>query len=94
MRFPWMASAYERTCQACGYAWLVPRAFARRRVTSIRGFGVVTGYRGLDRAELDSEVRSSMEIGEQAEAYACCPKCGSERYSQRPVRASGPERGH
>jgi hypothetical protein len=33
-----------------------------------------------DRAELKAEVQSSMEMGEQAEAFRECPKCGSVNY--------------
>jgi len=40
-----------------------------------------------DRAELKAEVQSSMELGEQAEAFREYPKCGSARYKQRRARS-------
>jgi len=54
---------------------------------SISGFGVTShGWQtGADRAELRAEVQSSMAVGAQAEAFRTCPKCGSERYIQRPA---------
>ena len=89
MRLPWRAREYERTCGDCGWSWRVPRQLARRRVQSISGFGVTSHGRqtGADRTELRAQVQSSMAIGEQAQALRCCPKCSSERYSQRPVRS-------
>jgi hypothetical protein len=89
MRLPWLARRYERTCADCGCAWSVPRQFARRRVQSISGFRVTSrGWQGAaDRAELNAEVQAGMEIGEQAEAFRQCPECGSEHYSQRPLRS-------
>jgi hypothetical protein len=35
----------------------------------------------------DPELVSSEAISEVAAAYAHCPKCGSEHYTQRPVRS-------
>jgi len=89
MRLPWQAREYERTCASCGWSWRVPRSFARRRVQSISGLSVTShGYqKAADRAELQAEVQSSMALGEQAEAFRTCPKCGSERYSQHTVRS-------
>ncbi len=89
MRLPWQAREYERTCSDCGWSWRVPRQFARRRVQSISGFSVTShgGQTAADRAELEAEVQSSMAIGEQAEAFRECPKCGSVNYSQRRARS-------
>jgi hypothetical protein len=89
MRLPWVAQQYERTCADCGCAWRVPRQFAHRRVQSISGFRVTSrGWQtAADRAELNTEVQASMETGEQAEAFRQCPECGSEHYSQRPLRS-------
>jgi hypothetical protein len=52
-----------------------------------RGRPVTLG--GLNPVVSDSEpeIAASEEIGEVAAAYAECPKCGSERYTQRPVRS-------
>jgi hypothetical protein len=67
----------------------VPRQFARRRVQLISGFSVTSGgiQTAADRAELAAEVQSSMELGEQAEAFRECPKCGSVNYSQYHARS-------
>jgi len=47
----------------------------------------VAGRRGaFDKAELNSEIQSSMAIGEQAETFRQCPKCSSVDYAQRLVR--------
>lgn len=91
MRIPGLAGDFERTCSDCGYAWPVPRGLARKRLRSVSAFNI--GYpRGgrIDRAELRREVRADMASNQQAQAFAQCPKCGSERYSDR--RARRPER--
>lgn len=86
MRLPWRGREYERTCDDCGYTWRVPRKFGRRRVKSISGISV-GGRRGaFDKAELNSEIQSSMALGEQAETFRECPKCGSVHHVQRLVR--------
>jgi hypothetical protein len=58
-------------------------------VQSIAGFGVTSGgiQTAADRAELKAEVETSMELGEQAEAFRECPKCGSVNYSQHRARS-------
>jgi hypothetical protein len=40
----------------------------------------------VDWTELNTEVQASMVAGQQSAAFRACPKCGSERYTQRPVR--------
>jgi hypothetical protein len=88
MHLPWLAQQYERTCAECGGAWRVPRYFARGRVQSIFSFFLGSSPRGgFDQAEFDREVQSSVEIAEQAESFRKCPECGSEHYSQHPVRS-------
>jgi hypothetical protein len=88
MHLPWPAQQYERTCADCGYAWRVPRYFARRHMQGISNFLVNPGRgRVFDEAEFDREVQSSMDMGERAETLRKCPKCDSEHYSQRPVRS-------
>jgi hypothetical protein len=92
MRFPWRAREYERTCGDCGYAWRVPRSAIRTR--PIAGFSNAPRYRrrpmvgGLDPVVVGSapEVTSSEEISEVETAFGHCPKCGSDQYTQRPVR--------
>ena len=86
MRLPWQAREYERTCEACGCTWRVPRAYARRHVQSISGFLVAPTGRGslggMNRTELNTEIQSGMAISEQRESFRHCPKCGSDRYTQ------------
>jgi hypothetical protein len=97
MRLPWQARTYERTCSDCGETWQVPRQFARRHVQGISAFNVaqmsrrpiIRGGRGdaVDWTQLNTEVRASMAVGQQSTAFRVCPKCGSERYTQRPIRS-------
>jgi hypothetical protein len=95
MHLPWLAQQYERTCADCGHAWRVPRHFARRHMQGISNFLINpsrggAGPRaggGFDEAEYGREIQSDMEIGEEAESFRKCPECGSEHYSQRPVRS-------
>lgn len=88
MRLPWRARDYERVCADCGYTWRVPRQFVRRRVQSISGISVTAprsarSRSAIDRSELAAEIQASMAISEEAEAFASCPECGSDRYTQR-----------
>ena len=60
----------------------------------ITGFGLAPRGRpvtlgGLNPVVADSEpeIAASEAIGEVAAAYAECPECGSEQYTQRPVRS-------
>ena len=59
----------------------------------ISGFGLARGrpvtVGGLDRVVADSEpeIAASGAFGEVAAAYAECPKCGAEHYTQRPTRS-------
>jgi hypothetical protein len=93
MRFPWQARKYERTCAGCGYAWRVPRQFARRPVRTVsmfqtRGLRVSGGLdpRATDHSEYDTEIQSSLELSKEAGAFRVCPKCGCEQYTQRAAR--------
>ena len=98
MHLTWPARQYERTCADCGYSWRVPRYFARRHGISYfligqGGGGFKSGLAGraggpaIDEAELNREIQSSAEMDERTESFRKCPKCGSEHYSQRPVRS-------
>ena len=91
VRILWRANEYERTCADCGYAWRVPRSAMHKPIS---GFGLAPRGRpvtlgGLDPVVADSEpeIVASEAIGEVAAAYAVCPKCGSDQYTQRPVRS-------
>jgi rRNA maturation protein Nop10 len=92
MRLPWQARTYERTCSDCGETWQVPRQFARRRIQGISALNVAQMSRGhaggtADWSELNTEVQASMAVDQQFAAFRACPKCGSEHYSQRPVKS-------
>lgn len=107
MRIPGMIRNYERSCDDCGYTWLVPRAIARPR----KRFGTPSGYSisvaagpgGVvsalrDRAALEQVERNLASAraaagrgggtaGRVIEDFARCTQCGSEEYSQRPLRS-------
>jgi len=87
MRLPWQARQYERTCGACGYVWHVPGRFARKGVVPIWGF--TSGVRGRPGGGLagKADLRAGMAFAEHAVAFRTCSKCGSEQYSQRPIRS-------
>jgi hypothetical protein len=90
VRILWRAHEYERTYADCDYAWRVPRSAVHKPISAFglaRGRPVTLG--GLDPVVVDSEpeIAASGAIGEVAAAYAECPKCGAEHYTQRPVRS-------
>ena len=92
MHLPWSARQYERTCADCGYAWRVPRYFARRHMPGISNFLISPSRQGgfdggFDKAEFGREIQANMKMGERAESLRTCPKCGSEHYAQHPVRS-------
>jgi hypothetical protein len=85
MRLPWQAREFERTCTECGYTWRVPRSAARRR----RGISAFSeAPRGTySVADSDPEIAASEAASAVDAAYAHCPRCDSERYTQQPVRS-------
>ncbi len=86
MHIPWLAQQYERTCADCGYSWRVPRYFARKRVVSI--YGATSGGRSAHRSgPAEADLQAGQAAVEQAESLRTCPKCGSEHFSQHPVRS-------
>lgn len=86
MHLPWLAQQYERTCADCGYSWRVPRYFARKRVVSIYG-ATCGGIRAHRRGPAEADLQAGRAAVEQAESLRTCPKCGSEHFSQHPVRS-------
>jgi hypothetical protein len=97
MRLPWPARAYERTCSDCGTTWQVPRRFVRRYLQGISSWNVAEQSRrpivrggpgdAVDWTELNTEVQASQAVSEQSAAFRVCPKCGSDRYTQRRARS-------
>jgi rRNA maturation protein Nop10 len=92
MRLPWQARAFARTCSDCGETWQVPRQFARRHLQGISAFNAARMSRGrpggtADWSELNTEVQASMAADQQYAVFRSCPKCGSESYTQRPIRS-------
>ena len=72
-------------------AWRVPRSVVPKPIS---GFGLAPRGRpvtlgGLDPVVPDSEpeIAASEAIGQVAAAYAECPRCGAEHYTQRPARS-------
>jgi predicted RNA-binding Zn-ribbon protein involved in translation (DUF1610 family) len=85
MRIRWRASEYERTCDECSYAWRVP-GFAGRRKTPIAGYSVAPGRTAYNVPASSPEVGGSLAISQADAAYARCPKCGADRFTQRAAR--------
>jgi rubredoxin len=83
MRIGWRARESERTCADCGYIWHVPRSATRRGISAF-AMAPRGSYRPWSGSE--PEIAASMAVGEVAEAYRHCPECGSERYTQQPLR--------
>jgi len=85
MRLPWQAREFERTCAECGYTWRVPRSAARRR----RGISAFSyAPRGLYSVPDNSqEIAASEAVSAVSAAYAHCPRCDCDRYTQQPVRS-------
>jgi hypothetical protein len=90
MRFPWQPAEYARTCPECGYTWRFPRSAARRRFRSISALNVAWGGTMTDRAELRNEIQSIEAQNEPVETFRHRPKCGADRFTQRPLRSTEP----
>ena len=92
MRLPWAARQYERTCAECGFSWLVPREFTRKRVLSVAGgtSGPHVGYPGRygrTTGPAASDIQAAGTMAGRPAVLRLCSKCGSEHFSQRPVRS-------
>ena len=93
MRIRWRAREYERTCDQCGCSWRAPRSGQRKPISGFsvapRGVpqGLATGQFNPVVPDSDPELVSSEAISKAAAAFGRCPKCGSDRYTQRLVRS-------
>ena len=88
MRFGWPARQYERTCADCGNSWRLPRQLARKRAPSIDGAtsDLEIGMASVWTSRPSELPAANAALVEQMESLRACPNCGSQRYSQRPVR--------
>jgi len=87
MRLPWQPREYVRTCDECGTTWSVPARAARRRIRSISSFDAAPrGVNSGDRGGLARQVASIEDANQVWETARQCPKCGSERFTQRAAR--------
>jgi len=69
-----------RTCRACGFAWKVPRYYAlsqTERALYAKSRSHLAGRRGREVA-----ARRLGEFAKVRSAYAHCPRCEEEAYSQ------------
>jgi hypothetical protein len=91
VRIPWRANEYERTCADSGYAWRVPRSAVHKPSAGFslapRGRPVSLGRLNPVVPDSEPEIAASEAISAVAAAYARCPKCLSEHFTQRPVRS-------
>lgn len=98
----------ERTCQECGQTWTLEAALAHDQHSGMgrRGFawGTVSGARQTYGSMYDSGMQQQMAEAHRRDAEAdrdldarrelgICPKCGSERYTERRVRRRGSQAG-
>lgn len=90
MRIRWRTQEYERTCDACGHTWRVPKWAAHPRM---QGLPVSEGGREgtpppVGAAVADAVVETIDKLAERkAAAFRRCAECGSEHYQQRPTRS-------
>ena len=84
MRIPWLTREYERTCDACGYVWRVPKGIAHPHMQGVpmtrRGSGGVA-------ARVEEVAEANAELAERAAAFRRCPRCESDQYKQRSIRS-------
>jgi predicted nucleic-acid-binding Zn-ribbon protein len=73
---------YQRTCEDCGYRWTVTRAQKQRTVGAPMRTGRFS-YMANEQASVEAQ-------GEQIEPLRECAKCGSVRFSERPVTKRHP----
>jgi hypothetical protein len=89
----------ERTCQDCGETWALQASLAHDRYSGLRRRGlaartVITahetpGWTYAVQQQTGVPHRRDTEAGLDPDSrwqLGICPKCGSERYTDRPVR--------
>jgi hypothetical protein len=81
VRIPWLTRVYERTCDDCGYVWLVPKDFAHPHMHGRPLYGA----RDADRA--GEAAAANAELAERAAAFRRCARCESGQYKERSIRS-------
>ena len=77
-----------RACKACGYAWTLPRYYAKTRPKGMTGsiHGSADGYSRLTSiAGVDAMVDRNASLASQVAIYRSCAKCGSQDYTQKRI---------
>jgi hypothetical protein len=87
MVFGWLAPEWERKCSDCGFTWRVPRAIALRGVRGMAAVTVMGASAGPRRSNtamgaLQSGISDRAEL---MESFRRCPRCGVDRFTQRPL---------
>ena len=70
-----------RTCRECAFTWKVPRYYAKPQIrvaVAAKSRSPLAGRRARELA-----ARRSEELADVSSAYARCPHCGKETFSQR-----------
>jgi predicted nucleic-acid-binding Zn-ribbon protein len=88
MAFGFFAREWVRTCDACGYTWRVPRSIARRGIRGMSGISaggqaISARYSPSGGGAFQSGIGARAEL---MEGFRLCAKCGTDDFSQRPVR--------
>ena len=82
------AREWERTCNACGYTWLVPRSIARRGIRGMSAMSVFGASAGPRRSNTNiGNLRSGIASrADLMEGFQICAKCGVDDFTQRPCQ--------
>jgi hypothetical protein len=70
-----------RTCRECAFTWKVPSYYAKPQIrvaVAAKSRSPLAGRRARELA-----ARRSEELADVSSAYARCPHCGKETFSQR-----------
>jgi predicted nucleic-acid-binding Zn-ribbon protein len=81
------ARQFRRTCNECGYSWLVPRSIARRGIRGMSAASVAGSAREATLTGASADLGAGIEArAEVMESYRICAKCGVDDFSQLPAR--------